>query len=635
MIAQSIGRFKLIRKLPAGGMGRVFEADDPSGGHRVALKLIDLAPDPDSVQIVAAERLGAELQKRLCAIDDRITRIYEWGEMPDYFYIVMEYVEGRDLSELAPAIGADPFVAARVIQEVLEGLHKAHRFSTRIDGREYRGIVHGDIKPRNIRLMSSGKVKILDFGIAKALSMTRSFTFNAFGSLQYSSPERLKTGEVDVGSDLWGVAVVLFEMLNGKPYFQAEPQSRLDHMIRNYQQVQPLPAACPEALRPILKRALDPDPSARYRTAAEFAAALDAFRKGQLSATTTADERTRRVSQPVGAQGRPAQPNTSHAGTPDSEATRRAAPPPRTAPGTPVAQPRATNPSIKRKWTPFRKFLVAVGGLIFAFLCVLTYFAVTEYLAWQSSHQLASEVDSERTQNLDVAWQQYQKIAPRAHLPITLWAAQNALRSRFLADGSRTVSQYRDSDAPPVTENDWSRARVELARALELSPHDKTVRGTLRVVDGHLARIRGTSRRDPRLLEESREDFEDATKLMKSSPDPWLGLARLYISSLHDLDRGQSALKEAERRGHDIGKRETAQLADGYRYRAEGEIALAAAEKSPGDAQRQYDRAARDLDRARELYQSIEPWAGTAAGLRKVEQSASRIDQRRSQLGER
>jgi serine/threonine protein kinase len=110
---ETAGRFTLYRKLPAGGMGRVFEAEDPVGPRRVALKLIDLGTDPDSLQIVAAERLGAELQTRLCAIDKRVTAIFESGEMPRYFYIVMEYVDGRDLSELYTANGRWPRASHR------------------------------------------------------------------------------------------------------------------------------------------------------------------------------------------------------------------------------------------------------------------------------------------------------------------------------------------------------------------------------------------------------------------------------------------------------------------------------------------------------------------------------------------
>ena len=148
---ETAGRFTLLRKLPAGGMGRVFEAEDPTSGRRVALKLIDLGLDADSVQIVNAERLGAELQKQLGAIDKRVTAIYETGEMPNYFYIVMEYVEGQDVSEIATGKGLPPDFAARIAQDVLEVLDHAHHLTTTVEGRPARGIVHGDLKPRNIR----------------------------------------------------------------------------------------------------------------------------------------------------------------------------------------------------------------------------------------------------------------------------------------------------------------------------------------------------------------------------------------------------------------------------------------------------------------------------------------------------
>ena len=137
---ETAGRFTLYRKLAAGGMGRVFEAEDPVGPRRVALKLIDLGTDPDSLQIVSAERLGAELQTRLCAIDKRVTTIYESGEMPRYFYIVMEYVDGCDLSELYARAGLEPMLAARITQDVLEVLDHAHNFSTTLDGRSIRGV---------------------------------------------------------------------------------------------------------------------------------------------------------------------------------------------------------------------------------------------------------------------------------------------------------------------------------------------------------------------------------------------------------------------------------------------------------------------------------------------------------------
>jgi serine/threonine protein kinase len=622
------GRFTLLRKLPAGGMGRVFEAADPTNGRRIALKLIDLGSDPDSLQIVKAERLGAELQKQLGAIDKRVTEIYEAGEMPNYFYIAMEYVDGQDLSEISPGTGLPPGFAARVTQDVLEVLEHAHHFSTNVEGRPARGIVHGDLKPRNIRVAPNGQVKVLDFGIAKALSITRNFTQNVFASAQYSSPERMRTGEVDISSDLWGVGVVLYEVLAGHPYFEADNGPKLEHMVRNYQQLRPLPADWPEPLRQTVARALSPNPEVRFKTAAEFAAALQQFRNGLAS--TPDSEATRRVFQNTGATVRTQQPVPFTPVFPlgEAEATRRTAREQSPAVATPNVKP-WRGPRLRIR-TPLSSLLRILVILVLILVLSVAYFFVSQYMVWQDAGQLARNLESEKQHNLDAAWQQYAKLASRAHVPLILWSAEDALSARLMSDADHTILKYQESNGPPVVESEWVRARNEVAHALELEPNDKTIHGKLRLIDGHLARIRGTARRDDRLLDESRQDFEDAANYMKKSPDPWLGLARLYIYCLHDMDRAEAAFKEAERRGHDIGKRETAQLADGYRYQGERTMALGDQAATGADAQRYYDLAGKDLAHARQLYESILPWSGAAASLKKVDQSQSRIESRRS-----
>ena len=640
MNTETAGRFTLLRKLPAGGMGRVFEAEDPSNGRRVALKLIDLGTDADSLQIIHAERLGADLQRQLAAVDERVTAIYETGEMPNYFYIVMEYVEGHDVSEVAPGTGLPADFATQIAQEVLEVLDHAHHLTTMVDGRPARGIVHGDLKPRNIRLTPTGQVKVLDFGIAKALSLTRNFTQNIFASAQYSSPERMKTGEVDISSDLWGVAVVLYELLTGHAYFEADSGSRLEHLIRNYATVRPLPGEWPEALRQIVSRALDPNPAARYQSAAEFADAIGRFRTGQ---TDTAETRrwaaprpdaqaTRRVSQSEGATARAGGWTPVPRTSPNAEAdatrkTVRAQVPPAALPNA-WPPPNMRHPARKR--SAAAKLLRAISIVFFVIFVVGASFAVSQYIVWRDARQLAHDLDSEKQQNLEAAWQQYTRLASKAHVWFILWPVESSLRNALMNNADRTIARYEEPDGPLVMENEWVHAHDQVAHALELSPNDKTIHGKLRLIDGHLARIRGTARHDSGLIEQAREDFQDAANYMKKSPDPWVGLARLYIYSLHDMDRAEGAFKEAERRGHDISKRETAQLADGYRYEGERTIALGDKASSPADAQRYYEMAGNDLSHARRLYESILPWHGAAASLKKVDQSESHIEQRKS-----
>ena len=622
MIAQTVGRFTLIRKLPAGGMGRVFEADDPVTARRVALKLIDLGADADSMQIVDAERLGAELQKRLSEIDHRVTEIYEFGELqPDYFYIAMEYVEGQDLSELMRG-GLPADLSARIACDVLEVLDHAHNFPTTINGRQTRGVVHGDVKPRNIRILPSGDVKVLDFGIAKALSMTRTFTQNMFGSVAYSSPERLNSGEVNVSSDLWAVAVVLYEMLAGHPYFEADNPSGLDFAIRNYRQLRAMPSNTPEALKRILYRALSPDQSFRFRSAAEFANALRGFLSGDTTSAPD-DEATRRIFAPaVSEDGATRRATVSQ----EAEPTRRTAPPATTA--APVnSPPKSPTLKVAGKASPLRSLmrLVMLGFLILVLWGV--YLGANEYRVWRDADTLARDIASERLQDLDAAWQKYQNISARSNAGASLWSAQSALRDRLMHDAERVLDQSRQPDAPAVTESDWARVRNEVQRALQLEPGDKNVRGTLRVIDGQLERIRGSAHHDAKMLEQSREDFQEAANDLKKSPDPWLGLARLYIYSLHDVEHGEAAIKEAERRGHDIGKRETSQIADGYRARAEQTMKFGDKASTNADAQRYYDLARDDISKARKMYESLVPWDGSASNLTKLDEDLMHMAQ--------
>jgi serine/threonine protein kinase len=568
------GRYQIVRKLAGGGMGRVFLAYDPVLNRQVGLKLIDAGGDRDSIDVVAAERRGATLQDQLAKREasGRVAQIFDVGDRDGYFYIAMEYIEGEDLSELVARGPLDPERAVGIALDVLDVLVKAHTFQTVIDDRTHRGIIHGDIKPRNIRITAAGQVKVLDFGIAKAVSMTRSITFNQFGSVPYSSPERLQTGDMDARSDVWSVATVLFEMLTAKPYFESEASSKLEWMIRNYRALQPSVAGLAPGLREILSRALDPDLNKRFASAAAFQAALHEWRNYGL-------------------------PGPAH--SPDLDATRRTAYPnpdertqrvPRLRTVAPARQP-------FRFRIPESIFHIAVPVLVALFLSAV-FTIVYEIRMWSNAQNLSAQIDSGQL-TPDAANVAYQALAKKSLFTLPLYPARNSLRVRYLSEADRVIADYREaSESTPVTTRDWRRAQGALNAALALSPDNKS-RGKYQLVDGYLKLKLGD-------VKDARADFEQARTLLPDSPDPHLGLAQIRMKE-GDLDRAEDELKQAKRDGFQPGRREQRDLADGYRAR--GERWLAEARRAHGLSQMQdsLKHADSDLAHALDLYNSVAP----------------------------
>jgi eukaryotic-like serine/threonine-protein kinase len=569
------GRYEIIRKLAGGGMGRVFLAYDPVLNRQVGLKLIDAGGDRDSIDVVAAERRGAVLQDQLAKREQsgRVAQIFDVGDRDGYFYIAMEYIEGEDLSELFANGPMDPQRAVDIALDILDVLVKAHTFQTVIEDRAHRGIIHGDIKPRNIRITSAGQVKVLDFGIAKAVSMTRSLTFNQFGSIPYSSPERLQTGDMDARSDVWSVAVVLFEMLTGKPYFEADISQKLEWMIRNYRALQPSIAQLPAGLREILSRALDPDLSHRFVSAAAFRSALFEWRKFASAGPAEA-----------------ADPNATRRtvySNPD-EKTRRA-------PASPVIKP-VPRPPV-RMAAPKSVSRGLMPGLAAIFL-IAVFVIVYEIRMLNNAEALANQIDSGRISLAD-AMPAYQSLVKHSIFSLPLYPARRSLRNRYTAEADRVIADYREaSDSTPVTIKDWKRARESLASAMSISPDDK-IRGKYSLINGFLE-LRTN-------LKESRNDFEESARLLPDSPDPHLGLL-LYQMSQNNLDQAEDELRKAERNGFKAGRREQRSLADGYRIR--GERWLAEAHHAQGLVQMQdaLKHADSDLAHAQELYNSVAPF---------------------------
>ena len=207
--------------------------------------------------------------------------VNRYGEIAGDLFIDMEYIEGEDLSAILARGSVQPGFAVHVTSELCDMLDNLRAFTTEIGGRQFAGVIHGDLKPRNVRINPRNHVKVVDFGIAKALADTRKYTVNVFASTAYCSPERLETQQIDARSDLWSVGVLLYQMMSGRLPFDETNKERLERRIRSWDPPDPLPESCPEPLRRVIFKLLARDPAQRYPSATDAKADLLRFREGQ------------------------------------------------------------------------------------------------------------------------------------------------------------------------------------------------------------------------------------------------------------------------------------------------------------------------------------------------------------------
>lgn len=255
------GRYELLRHIARGGMADVYLARDGLLGREVALKVLfpEFANDPNFV-----ERFRREAQAAANLNHPNIVGIYDWGQERGTYYIVMEHVPGRSMSDVLRSTGPlHPDRAAEIASDVAGALSTAHA----------AGLVHRDIKLGNILVSDSGDVKVADFGIATALVSGGDAALTQHGSVMgtatYFSPEQAQGKALDGRSDLYSLGVVLYEMLAGVPPFQAETpvavaykhvQERPDGLIDRGVQVA-------ESLQAITMKLLAKSPANRYPTA--------------------------------------------------------------------------------------------------------------------------------------------------------------------------------------------------------------------------------------------------------------------------------------------------------------------------------------------------------------------------------
>ncbi len=276
------GRYRIVRKLGAGGMADVYLAEDQELGRRVAIKILNGRHANDDQFI---ERFRREAKNAAALNHPNIVSIYDRGEAEDTYYIAMEYLDGRTVKELIVGHGPAPVnVAIEYGRQILSALRFAHR----------HGIVHRDIKPHNVLVDREGRVKVTDFGIARAGTSQMTETGSIVGTAQYLSPEQARGGEVDQRSDLYSLGVVLYELLTGQTPFDGDTpvEIAMKHLSNAPQPPSALRPDVPHDLDMVVLRALAKDPEDRYQSADEMEADLDRVLRGAAVAATTADTAT-------------------------------------------------------------------------------------------------------------------------------------------------------------------------------------------------------------------------------------------------------------------------------------------------------------------------------------------------------
>ena len=324
-----IKHYQVKRLLGQGGMGMVFEGEDRRDGSRVAVKLLH--------QHLAAsdatyfDRFEREAHSAALLRSPYTAHLIDFGVENGQAYLVMEYIDGEPLSRLLNRGPLPPAEALRVAGEVARALEEAGA----------RGLVHRDIKPENILLDTAGRVKVIDFGIARSSSAPGLTTAGGFvGTPAFAAPEQID-GEVDHRSDVYALGVTLYAMLTGRPPF--EGRSAIETLFQH--RTAPVPTgplqAFPDSIQNIVRRCLEKDPRDRYQSAAELSGAIDRGRQSVSRMSVGGPAPAQSPSPVVSDEPSRARPSTSITGAPAAMSTGAGVPP----------RPPAREP-LEQSWPP-------------------------------------------------------------------------------------------------------------------------------------------------------------------------------------------------------------------------------------------------------------------------------------------
>jgi serine/threonine-protein kinase len=272
---QRLGKFELHQLIGEGAMGVVWKAYDSMLRRYVALKLLNTtfgATQELRERFLREARAAGVLQHA------NIVTVYDLGEAQSQLFIAMELVEGRDLSEMITT--REPLALERkldIVIEVLEGLHYAHQ----------RGVIHRDVKPSNVRIMPDGRVKIMDFGIARLQSAEISGGGSIMGTPTYMAPEQITEGTITAATDVFAVGCMLYELLSYQKPFEGDSIHRVLYQVltTDPKALRMVAPSIPAALERVVTKAMSKVPSERYRSAKEMRQTLVGIRLALSGAT--------------------------------------------------------------------------------------------------------------------------------------------------------------------------------------------------------------------------------------------------------------------------------------------------------------------------------------------------------------
>ncbi len=276
------GRYRIRRKLGAGGMASVYLAEDEELGRRVAIKILNDRYANDELFV---ERFRREAKSAAGLSHPNIVSIYDRGEAEGTYYIAMEVIEGRSLKEIIRTSGRlRPAQAIAYARQILSALKVAHR----------NGIIHRDIKPHNILVGPEERLKVTDFGIARAGVSQMTETGSIIGTAQYLSPEQARGAQVTAASDVYSVGIVLYEMLTGTVPFTGDTpvEIAMKHVGETPHPPSAIAPGIPADLDRVVLRALAKNPADRYESAADFDSDLSLIEAGLPIARETTEAAT-------------------------------------------------------------------------------------------------------------------------------------------------------------------------------------------------------------------------------------------------------------------------------------------------------------------------------------------------------